>query len=600
MKTKDKKYKDEYPLKTINKIRNILNNIGVLTIESMWKHSANDFYSVTVNVANTTLSTNGKGTTYEYALASAYGELMERLQNQAPFRLNTDVSQEAIEYKGFYYAPDEKYLSDDDILNTKDEWLTNKLKKLNTTINKIDTLYKWKQMSYEKIPTDFVSLPYYNLSSKKTSYIPIKMLSKMYMSNGMCAGNTKEEALVQGICEILERNVNMRVIKNKITPPTIPKEYIKKHKKVDKLICEIEASGNFQVILKDCSLGKWFPVIGVIFINKDTQSYFVKFGAHPTFELAVERTLTELLQGQDINNMKGTWEFSYKNYVEDEYSNMLNILVNGCGEYPVEFFSNKESYSFNEPINTTQMDNKEMIKYLINLLNKLGYEVFIRDVSYLGFPSYHVIVPEFSEIEEINNITQINDYSQYLKIKKMIFQLHTLTYNELIELCKMLEQRKLGFETPVMQFLNIPDCKYSVWYFANFDLFSMAIYCKLCDYKKALSKSEKILSSLRMNSCSIDMLTYYKCIRDCLAAKVNYLSDIEIKNLLSTFYTKDMIQGIISELGNPDNIFKDYTGINCNKCSYKSNCKYIETERIYKLLKDRYSTANINNNNIEI
>ena len=89
-----RKYKDELPLNTINKIRNILNDLGILTVEQGWAHSADSFYSVTVSVANTTLSTNGKGTTYQYALASAYGELMERLQNQAPFRLNTDVSQE--------------------------------------------------------------------------------------------------------------------------------------------------------------------------------------------------------------------------------------------------------------------------------------------------------------------------------------------------------------------------------------------------------------------------------------------------------------------------------------------------------------------------
>ncbi|MDJ0306423.1 YcaO-like family protein [Dehalobacter sp.] len=57
----------------------------------------------------------------------------------------------------------------------------------------------WQDISYEKPPSDFITVPFCNLNSGKLSYIPMKMLSKMYMSNGMCAGNTPEEALVQGL-----------------------------------------------------------------------------------------------------------------------------------------------------------------------------------------------------------------------------------------------------------------------------------------------------------------------------------------------------------------------------------------------------------------
>lgn len=83
-----RKYKDELPINTINKIRNILSGLGILTIETGWRNSAEGFYSVTIMIQNTNLTTNGKGTTYEYALASAYGELMERLQNQSFYKLS--------------------------------------------------------------------------------------------------------------------------------------------------------------------------------------------------------------------------------------------------------------------------------------------------------------------------------------------------------------------------------------------------------------------------------------------------------------------------------------------------------------------------------
>lgn len=591
-----KKYKDDDPINTVTKARNILNDLGILTVETMWSQSANNFFSVAISVVNSTLSTNGKGTTYEYALASAYGELMERLQNLAPFHLNTDVSQEALEYMNFFYAPDEKQLSDYDILNSQEEWLTEKLSKLN--IDKQYLISKWKTISYEDIPCDFIAVPFCNLNSKKRSYIPIKMLSKMYMSNGMCAGNTPEEALVQGISETLERYVNKRIINEKITPPTIPREFFNKYVGIIKLIAAIESSGNFEIILKDCSLEQGFPVIGVVFIDKDTQSYFVKFGAHPIFEIAVERTLTELLQGQDIEKMKGTWEFSYNSLIKNTHRNLMNILVNGCGEYPIEFFSSHESFTFKELIDNAEMSNREMLHYLVQLLKHSGYEVLARDVSFLGFPCFHVIVPGISEIEEIDAITQLDDYSQFVTMKKMLRNMKILNNQDLMELASFIEHRNLGSETTVLYFLNIPTTSTRIpWYYSNFDLLSIAIYCITGNYSRCFEKIQNLIISLKANSNQQQIITYYKCLRDYLSSKADKLNNEQALQILLPFYPIQMIKGIIDEVGEPEHIFINHPPIHCfdcTNCSLNPSCPYIQTERVYKILKESYAESGIN------
>lgn len=181
----------------------------------------------------------------------------------------------------FYYAPDETYMTINDIINSKEEWLTKQMSRLGATVDKRELLKLWQSVSYEDIPADFITLPYVNLGNNCISHIPIKMVSKMYMSNGMCAGNTPEEALVQGISEILERIVNKQVIRDKVVPPAIPREYMANFPKIDAMLSSLESSGNFHVIIKDCSLNQDFPVVGVICINKSDQSYFVRFGAHP-------------------------------------------------------------------------------------------------------------------------------------------------------------------------------------------------------------------------------------------------------------------------------------------------------------------------------
>lgn len=80
-----KKYKDRIPQDTIGEIRNFLSSVGALLREQSW--CKYDFYACRLTLSNAGLSsfdigTNGKGRTYEYALASGYGEFMERFQNR--------------------------------------------------------------------------------------------------------------------------------------------------------------------------------------------------------------------------------------------------------------------------------------------------------------------------------------------------------------------------------------------------------------------------------------------------------------------------------------------------------------------------------------
>jgi ribosomal protein S12 methylthiotransferase accessory factor len=54
----------------------------------------------------------------------------------------------------------------------------------------------------------------------------------------------------------------------------------------------------FPVLVKDASLGGQYPVMCVTLMNPRTGGVFASFGAHPSFEVALERSLTELLQGR--------------------------------------------------------------------------------------------------------------------------------------------------------------------------------------------------------------------------------------------------------------------------------------------------------------
>ena len=62
------------------------------------------------------------------------------------------------------------------------------------------------------------ALPFTRQSDGKTVYIPMNIVANLYVSNGMSAGNTRNEARVQGLSEVFERYVkNWRVIRRSLS-----------------------------------------------------------------------------------------------------------------------------------------------------------------------------------------------------------------------------------------------------------------------------------------------------------------------------------------------------------------------------------------------
>lgn len=594
MQVNSRKYKDELPEKTVSYIKEKLLNLGLATQEDSWLNSVDGFFSLSVHIKGTDISTNGKGTTPEYALASAYGELMERLQNQTFFRLNGNLSDEAFHSHGFYYAPDEACMNISDLLSNKSEWLISQLASLDKKINSPELLLNWKSIYMKETGCDFVCLPYMNVMTNKISYIPINTISKMYMSNGMSAGNTREEAIVQGLSELFERVVNCKIIKDRLTPPTIPDHYIQAFPKVYRMVQSIQGIEGCHLIIKDCSLNKGYPVVGIILINEMTQSYFVKFGAHPIFQIALERCLTELLQGQSIWNMKGMHEYKFYETAEDQ-QNILGILVNGIGKYPNELFDSHESYPFKPYSQYDKKDNKEFMIYMLDILKNEGYEVYVRDVSFLGFPSYHIIVPHFSEVEKIDDIDSVKQYTGYVLIRKYIRHLSKLSPQSIYELIGLLNNYQMNGN--VMNLLGIPcNCR-MIWYYNDINLFRSMLYYCIGNFRLSYNCFEMYLMSGNKEQYQSYLYTYYKCVRDYIGARAQGMFPADIRGLLLHFYEETMIHEVFYHFQDYRHIlshFGTYGCWDCKNCKARSECTYPQYEHTYKMLKKEYGANPIN------
>lgn len=257
------RYKECNPLETITKFKGVINDLDI-EVKEEWINSVDDIYSVSIGLNNTSITTNGKGSTKEFALASAYGEMLERLQNMAHFRMKRRFDKFPFNLNCII-SPDEILTQNFGINPNQIKWFNEAIKKNEKCfLNKFKLL--WENVYTKNYESKIVNLDYNSIDSDDRITIPLTMVDYYYGTNGMASGNTMYEAIVQGISEIIERATLSTIIKEQLTPPDIT-DYVKEnYEYLSRLINNIEKENeHFKLLVKDGSLGRDIPVIIVIF-----------------------------------------------------------------------------------------------------------------------------------------------------------------------------------------------------------------------------------------------------------------------------------------------------------------------------------------------
>ena len=107
-----------------------------------------------------------------------------------------------------------------------------------------------------------------NISLKEDILIPFSWFYAINEFNGPSAGNTREEAALQGICEIVERHVCSLINNQKFETPKIEKDSVK-DKIGRKLIKKFE-DNNIELYLNDFTLDTGLCTVGALAIDRST------------------------------------------------------------------------------------------------------------------------------------------------------------------------------------------------------------------------------------------------------------------------------------------------------------------------------------------
>ncbi|MDK2126626.1 OsmC domain/YcaO domain-containing protein [Parachitinimonas caeni] len=446
---------------TIANMSGLLAGLGIKIEIASWRNIIPNVWSLHIRDAHSPMCfTNGKGATKESALASALGEYIERLSCNHFYA--GSFWGEDIANADFVHYPNERWFKPGNKNAIPAEILDEYCLEIYNPDGELRGSHLIDTNS-GNIERGICSLPFVRQSDGEVVYFPSNLIENLYASNGMSAGNTLAEAQVQCLSEIFERAVKREILEGEITLPDVPQEVLAKYPGILAGIQGLEEQG-FPVLVKDASLGGQYPVMCVTLMNPRTGGVFASFGAHPSFEVALERSLTELLQGRSFEGLNDLPPPTFVSNAVTEPNNFVEHFIDSSGVVSWRFFSAKANFEFVEWDFSAQGDNAnaEEAATLFGILEAMDKQVYVAVYEQLGATACRILVPGYSEVYPVEDLVWDNT-NKALLFRADILNLHRLDDKSLQNLLYRLETNELDEYSDIATLIGIEFDENTVW-----------------------------------------------------------------------------------------------------------------------------------------
>ncbi len=434
-----------------------LTALGFHVEERSWLNPVEGIWSVHVRDRDCPLLfTNGKGATKLACLASALGEFFERLSCHY-FWTHYYLGDPSAE-RGYAHYPRERWFQPDEDGLWPEELLTPELRRFYNPDDRIDAgqLIDFNSGDAER---GICALPYVRERDGTEVWFPVNIIGNLYVSNGMSAGNTAAEARTQALSEIFERHIKFRIIAEGLCLPDVPEDVIARYPRVAAGIAALRAAG-FGILVKDASLGGQYPVMNVTLLHPGDQGCFASFGAHPRFEIALERALTELLQGRALDALAG---FPEPGFDMEEIASAPNIeihFVDSSGVIGWQFLRDRPDFAFVDwNFSTT---TEEDYAWLVARVHADGRDLYCADFTHLGVYACRILAPGMSEIYPVDDLEHENNVAG-AAMREAILYLSDLDDDECTDLLDNLNELGLADARPVAALIGLAPDAGSFW-----------------------------------------------------------------------------------------------------------------------------------------
>ncbi|MBS3804468.1 MAG: OsmC domain/YcaO domain-containing protein [Oleiphilaceae bacterium] len=557
---------------TIANMTGLLADLGMKIEIASWRNIVPHVWSLHIrDAASPMCFTNGKGSTKESALCSALGEFIERLS--CNFFYNDQYFGEDIAHREFVHYPDEEWFrpgpADElpaGILDNHCLAIYNPDGELGGS-NLVDT-------NSGRVDRGICALPFVRRSDGEVVYFPSNLIENLFLSNGMSAGNTLPEAQVQCLSEIFERAVKKQIIEEEIALPDVPLSVLEKYPNILEGVQALEKQG-FPILVKDASLGGRYPVACVTLMNPKTGGVFASFGAHPSFEVALERSLTELMQGRSFEGLNDVPPPTFNSQAVTEPSNYVEHFIDSSGVVSWRFFSARADYEFSEwDFSGT---NQEEASGLFDILSEMGKEVYVAVHEDIGAPVCRILVPGYSEVYPVEDLVWDNT-NMALDYREDILNLHALNDDQLAGLVERLEESQLDNYMKIINLIGVEFDENTVWGQLTILELKLMIYLALQQHEEAL---DTVDAFLQFNDNTVARNLFYQAMNAVLEIVTD--EELELDDFLFNFRRMFGEDTMATVLGSVDGSLR-FPGLAPTNMQLEGQEKHLRLIESYKKL----------------
>ncbi|WP_160286725.1 OsmC domain/YcaO domain-containing protein [Pseudomonas knackmussii] len=561
---------------TIANMSGILAGLGMKIEIASWRNIVPNVWSLHIRDSQSQMCfTNGKGASKESALASALGEFIERLN--CNFFYNDQYWGEEIANADFVHYPNERWFKPGPGDSLPEEILDEYCLEIYNPDGELRGSHLYDTNSGNKV-RGICSLPFVRQSDGEVVYFPSNLIENLYLSNGMSAGNTLAEAQVQCLSEIFERAVKREILEGELALPDVPQEVLAKYPGILAGIRGLEEQG-FPVLVKDASLGGEFPVMCVTLMNPRTGGVFASFGAHPSFEVALERSLTELLQGRSFEGLNDLPPPTFESQALTEPNNFVEHFIDSSGVVSWRFFSAKADFEFVEWdfSGHGEDSNVQEAATLFGILEDMGKEVYMAVYDDLGANACRILVPGYSEIYPVEDLVWDNT-NKALLFRSDILNLHSLSDMRLKSLLKSLENCEVDDYTDITTLIGVEFDDNTVWGQLTILELKLLIYVALKKFEPA---KELVEAFLQYNDNTVERGLFYQALNVVLEVQLD--DDLEMADYEANFRRMFGNERMDAALGSVDGSVRFY-GLTPTSMKLEGLDKHLRLIESYKKL----------------
>jgi ribosomal protein S12 methylthiotransferase accessory factor len=346
----------------------------------------------------------------------------------------------------------------------------------------------------------------------------------------MSAGNTLAEAQVQCLSEIFERAVKREILEGEIALPDVPQEVLAKYPGILAGIRSLEEQG-FPILVKDASLGGVYPVMCVTLMNPRTGGVFASFGAHPSLDVALERSLTELLQGRSLEGLNDLPPPTFTSEAVTEPNNFVEHFIDSSGLVSWRFFSAKSDYDFVEWSFSGRGENSnaEEVTTLFGILKDMGKESYVAVYDQLGAIACRILVPGYSEVYPTEDLIWDNT-NKALLFRADVLNLHSLDNASLSALLERLENNELDEYSDIATLIGVEFDENTPWGQLTVLELKLLIHLALKQFEEA---HDLVAAFLQYNDNTVERRLFYQALN--AALEILIADDLELDDYIVNF-----------------------------------------------------------------